>query len=185
MNKESLVIDNLKLIYFVMKKMKLYGDLNEYYEVGLIGLVKASKKYNPSTGYNFGTFAYRCIFNEIRNYIRMSELGTNKANKNTISLETVIYNKGSEEIILKDTLKSEINLEKELLKKEQIKMLYNSISKLKERDKFVINHYYGLNNYKKLKQKDIAIILGINQSRVSKIVELSKKRLRKMMEDIC
>lgn len=175
---ENLVIDNINLIYYVIKRMKLYGDLNEYYEEGLIGLVKASKNYDLNSGYKFSTFATKCIFNEISKYIRINNYDKRKANKNTISLETLIC----DGIKLQDILVSDINLEKDLIEKEQIKLLYNSILKLSEKEKFVINHFYGLNNYKKMTQKEIAKILRVERSTISKIVETSKRKLKKMMK---
>lgn len=84
----NLITDNLKLVHFVIKKMNLYNsnDYEDYYQVGIIGLINAANTYNEKLKISFSTYGYVCIKNEILKYIKK-----NNHNENVISLEEKIY----------------------------------------------------------------------------------------------
>lgn len=182
---ESLVTDNINLIYFVLKKMHLYNKIEEYYDVGMIGLCKAAKGFDPSKGYVFNTYASRCINSEILTYIRRKKANTRKANYNTISLNTIIYSNGEDsEITLENLLPSKINIEEEVIKKEQIKQLYIALSKLNERELDIISSLYGLNGVKQLTQMELKEKYNLSQAQISRIKNKSIDKLRKLLKEV-
>ena len=71
---EKLVLDNVNLIYLVLKKLGLYNNHEEYFDLGMIGLVKGAKTFNKELGYNASTYLYRCIYNEIYCHLRKKEI---------------------------------------------------------------------------------------------------------------
>ena len=69
---DNLLTDNLKLVYFVIKKMNIFNssEYEDYFQIGVIGLIYATKTYNPNLKITFSTYAYVCIKNEILKYIK-------------------------------------------------------------------------------------------------------------------
>ena len=91
MNRDELVLNNTKLIYMVLKQLGLYNQRDEYYDVGMIGLMKAANKFDPSKGTKFNTYASHIIRTTILYEIRKENQPKRQSNKNTISLDTVIH----------------------------------------------------------------------------------------------
>ena len=182
--KENLILDNINLIYFILGKMNLYDKRDYFYDIGLIGLVKAANDFDENKGYKFSTYAGNCIKNELLVFIRKEKTNKRKANYNAISLDTPIYSNGKDdEITLVDTLQSgNGDIEEELIKQEEKELLYKSLTKLKEKELLVINYSYGLNGYKELTQKEIATKLNISQAQVSRIRVKGIKKLENMMK---
>ena len=89
-SRDDLILDNVSLIYYVLKKMNLYKNADEYYDIGMIGLIKAADTFNESKGYTFSTYGISCIRSELLGYIRRQNSNKRKANYNTISLEMKI-----------------------------------------------------------------------------------------------
>lgn len=181
---ESLVTDNINLIYFVLKKLNLYNKINEYYDVGMIGLCKAAKRFDTNKGLTFSTYACTCIKVEILTYIRNEKAEKRKTNYNTISLNKIIYsNEKDSEITLEDMLPSKINIEEEMIKKDQMEHLYKALSKLKEREIGIINDLYGLNGVKKLTQMELSEKYNLSQPQISRIKNKSIKKLRMLLKE--
>lgn len=184
MYEERLVTDNINLIYFVLKKMNLYNQREEYYDVGMIGLCKAAQNFDPSRGYAFNTYACSCIRSQILIYIRKKKTNKRKANDNVISLNITIYEDVSgTKLTLEDLLPSKTNIEEELIEKEQIKNLYIALSKLKERELDIINALYGLNGVEKLTQQELSEKYNLSQSYISRIKNKSIKKLRILLKE--
>ena len=99
------------LIREILKKYKL--DYEEYYDVALIGLAKAYKNFDESKGYKFHTLAYNCIKNSLLQQIQTDNYQKRKGSKTNVS----IYTKLSEDFEIIDTLKSEDNVEQEVITK--------------------------------------------------------------------
>lgn len=182
---ESLVTDNINLIYFVLKKMNLYSQMKEYYDIGMIGLCKAAKNFDPNKGYVFNTYAYRCIKSEILTYVRNVKADKRKTNYNTISLNTIVYSNGDKdsEITLEDMLPSKINIEEEIIHKEQVEHLYIALSKLNKRELDIINSLYGLNGVKKLTQQELSKKYNLCQAQISRIKNKSINKLRRLLKE--
>lgn len=117
---DNFVIDNLKLVNFVIKKMNILNanDYEDYYQVGVIGLIHATKTYNNKFKGAFSTYAYACIKNEIIKYIK-------KNRSNYISLEDKIFN----DIRIEDTIadNEELIIDKIIIK-ETYKKLYTLLN---------------------------------------------------------
>lgn len=177
-NNEDLVLNNINLIYYVLKKYNLYQQLEEYYDICVIGLVKAANNYDESKGYTFSTYGISCITSELFGYLRKEKNNKRKANYGTISLDTVVYdNNTSTQITLLDTLPSEINVEEEIILKEEKEELKEALKILNEKELIVISYMYGVNGCQEITQKEIAIKLKMQQGSVSRI---GKRAINKM-----
>lgn len=178
---EQLILDNHNLIYHILKNMNLYNQLDEYYDIAIIGLMKAAKNFDSNKKIKFSTYASTCIKNEICCYLRQKKSNKLKINNDTISLETVINSEKGNGILLKDTISSNINIEEDLIYQQEIMKLYEAISHLKKNERFVLEHYYGLNNKVVLKQYELAEILNTSQAYISRIIKRSLVKIKKEM----
>jgi len=179
---EQLILGNHNLVYHILQKMNLYNQLDEYYDIAIIGLIKAAKNYDETKQINFSTFAGKCIRNEILHYLRQQQSNRLKANYNTISLEKTVFEKSGNKILLIDKIPSNVNIEQELINNEEIIHLYKAISNLSDSERFIIEHSYGLNNKKILRQKQLAEITGQSQANVSRIIKKILKKIKQEME---
>ena len=176
-NSDDLVLENINLIYYVLKQYGLYHKLEEYYDICMIGLVKAANFFDESKGYTFSTYGISCIRSELFNYLRRETNSKRKANYNTISLDTVICENEGKALTILDTLPSDTNIEEELIQKEEIEELYKALEMLDEREYIVISYMFGINGYNKINQFEIAKKIGVQQATISRI---GKKAIRKM-----
>ena len=176
-SRDDLILDNVNLIYYVLKKMNLYKNADEYYDICMIGLCKAANFFDESKGYTFSTYGISCIKSELSGYLRRQNSSKRKANYNTISLDTIVYENDSKEITLLDTLSSDTNIEEELIQKEEMETLDKALNILEEREYIVISYMFGVNGYDKINQFEIAKKIGVKQATVSRI---GKKAIRKM-----
>ena len=123
---DQLIIENHNLIYHVLKKMNLYNQLDEYYDIAIIGLIKAAKGYDETKKIKFTTFASTCIKNELLCYLRFHKK-RNLVN-NVLSLDEVVYQSSNgEDIFLRDKIPGNVNIEKEIIISDQIEKLYKVI----------------------------------------------------------
>lgn len=177
-SRDDLILDNINLIYYVLKKMNLYKNADEYYDIGMIGLIKAVDTFDESKGYTFSTYGISCIRSELLGYIRQQNRNKRKSNYNTISLEMTIYQENDDrEINLIDTLPSKVNIEEEIIANEEKELLEEALKILNDKELLVISYMFGINGYDEIKQKDIATILGMQQGSVSRI---GKRAINKM-----
>lgn len=177
-SRDDLILDNVNLIYYVLKKMNLYKNADEYYDICMIGLIKAADTFNESKGYTFSTYGISCIRSELLGYLRRQNSSKRKANYNTVSLEMSVYKENDgKEITLLDTLPSNDNVEEEIIVNEEKELLIEALSVLDDKELLVISYMFGVNGYDEIKQKDIATILGMQQGSVSRI---GKRAINKM-----
>lgn len=183
MNYEDLVTNNTKLVYLVLKKMNLYSRKDEYFDIGMIGLVKAAKKFDLSKGYTFTTYACNAIYKTLLQEIRKEKSNKMKINFNTISLNAVINNG---DITLEELIADSINIEHQIEKQELIKKLYKAISMLNLREQEILYALYGLNNQKCLTQRQLKERYSFNsQSSISAIKRRCISKLKKIMDGEC
>mgnify|MGYP000273468860 CR=1 FL=1 len=174
--KNILVERNLRLVAHVVKKYSNTGrEIDDLISIGTIGLIKAIITFDDSKGTRLATYAARCIENEILMTIRAS-----KKTKTEVSLHDPIgIDKEGNEISLIDILGSDCDIildEVEL--KIQTKKLYQKMEKvLKSREKVVIEMRYGLASGLIKTQREIAEMLGISRSYVSRIEKRAIKKL--------
>ncbi|AYD40135.1 RNA polymerase sporulation sigma factor SigK [Clostridium fermenticellae] len=176
--KSILVERNLRLVAHIVKKYSYpTKDLDDLISIGTVGLIKAIDSFDASKGTRLATYAAKCIENEILMLIR-----NNKKTKNEVYLQDPIgVDKEGNEISLMDILSSDENSIIEIVEsKIQVKKLYSKINTcLSEREKNVVQMRYGLLEGKPRTQREIAKILGISRSYVSRIEKRALKKLYK------
>lgn len=178
--RNKLIEHNLRLVVFLAKKYdNTIYDLEDLVSIGTIGLIKGVKTYKLDKNIKLATYASRCIDNEILMFLRK-----NKKRKTEISFEDSI-NLDSEgnELHLEDVFGTEDNIvEKEYESMVDKECLINEIENLSKRDKEILTLRYGLNNKKEYTQKEVADMLGISQSYISRIEKKAIKRLKSLMK---
>ncbi|SNX55335.1 RNA polymerase sporulation sigma factor SigK [Thermoanaerobacterium sp. RBIITD] len=178
--KNILIERNLRLVAHVVKKYSNTGkDIDDLISIGTIGLIKAIRTYDSSKGTHLATYAARCIENEI-----LMSLRSEKKIKSEVSLQDPIgVDKEGNEISLIDILGTETDeVSDQVELRMQVKKLYNKInSVLKNREKLIIELRYGLRNGGAKTQREIAKMLGISRSYVSRI---EKKALNKLFKEM-
>lgn len=178
---EKLITENINLVYHVLKKYKLYSYLDEYFDIGMIGLVRGAKTYDESKGYKPSTYLTKCIANEIFKYNKTQNYAKRSNGQKDISIYTPIGEDGNE-CYLMDMIPSDENIEEMIIKQEQLEWLYKELSKIEERDKFIICSYYGLLGYKKLTQIEIAKKVKVSRKTVSLVIKKYIEKLRRNNE---
>lgn len=174
----KLVIENQRLISLMIKKLKIKWDYEELLEIGMIGLCKGALWYDSSKGYAVSTYLSKCIANELIMHLRKISKPTYKA----ISLDENITD--TDNLTLLDVLEDErVNVERETEQTLLAIEINNLLSKLDDKERFVIIHKYELNGAKRLKQGDVAAALGLSQSYISRVEKRALKKLKKLMEE--
>ena len=175
-----LIEHNLRLVVFLAKKYENTGfDIEDLVSIGSIGLIKGINTYKPDKNIKLATYASRCIANEILMFLRK-----NKRKRIEVSLESTLnYDVEGHELHLEDILGTSIDevpkkfeniMDKATLKKE--------IETLGEREKEIMTLRYGLNNTEEYTQKEVAELLGISQSYISRIEKKVVKKLQTIMK---
>ena len=176
--KSILIERNLRLVAHIVKKYQIPNkDIDEFFSIGTVGLIKAIDSFDVSKGTRLATYASRCIENEILMLFR-----NNKKQKSETFLQDPIgVDKEGNEISLIDVLSSEKDSVIDKVEmKLQIKALYNKInSALTEREGEILKMRYGLKDGKCKTQREIAGMLGISRSYVSRIEKKALKKLKK------
>ena len=176
--KGVLVERNLRLVAHIVKKYSYPGkDVDDLISIGTVGLIKGIDSFNINKGTRLATYAARCIENEILMLIR-----NNKKTKGEIYLQDPIgTDKEGKEISLIDVLSSDDDSVVDIVEtKIQIKTLYDKINaSLLDRERIVIQMRYGLVDGNPRTQREIAVILGISRSYVSRIEKRVLKKLNK------
>lgn len=177
--KNILIERNLRLVAHIVKKYSNIGrDADDLISIGTIGLIKAITTFDHSKGTRLATYAARCIENEILMTIR-----SNKKVQNQLSLQDPIgIDKEGNEISLLDILGTETDtVLDEVEKKLQTGKLYKIMDRvLKKREKVVLELRYGLSDGTVKTQREIAQMLGISRSYVSRI---EKRAIKKLMRE--
>ena len=171
-----LIEHNLRLVVFLAKKYDNTGtDLEDLVSIGTIGLIKAINTYRIDKNIKLATYASRCIDNEILMYLRKT-----KHKKGEVSFEdSLSYDADGNELHLEDVLGTDKDVVTKGLDDEIDKnMMLTEIDKLNPRDKEIISLRYGLNKKKEMTQKDVANLLGISQSYISRIEKKVIKKLK-------
>ncbi|MCX7951150.1 MAG: RNA polymerase sporulation sigma factor SigK [Clostridiales bacterium] len=178
--KAELITRNLRLVAHIIKKFGPIGkDSDDLISIGTVGLIKAIESFDYDKGNRLATYAARCIENEILMFMRSA-----KKVKTEVYLQDPIgVDKEGNEICLMDVLGTESDqILDEVESKISIRKLYNIIDKvLEEKEKAIIKWRYGLSCEPKT-QMEIANILGISRSYVSRIEKRALKKLAKEMQ---
>lgn len=176
--KSKLIEHNLRLVVFLAKKYENTGvDLEDLVSIGTIGLIKGVSTYKPDKNIKLATYASRCIDNEILMFLRK-----NKKRRGEVSFEdSLSYDAEGNELRLEDILGTDSDIVTKGLENETERtLLYTEIQKLKERDQKIMILRYGLYNHEEMTQKDVADVLGISQSYISRIEKKVIRRLQSL-----
>lgn len=178
--KEKLISHNLRLVAHIAKKYKDSYDQDDLISVGTIGLIKAINTFNEGKGTRLATYTARCIENEILMLLR-----SDKKHKNTLSLSDVVgTDKDGNELTLIDLLS--VDDESVLAKVEQKvksdKFVLLVKKTLSEREYKVIALRYGLESGTPLCQREVALLMRISRSYISRIEKKALMKLRKTIE---
>lgn len=174
--KNKLIEHNLRLVVFLAKKYENTNvDLEDLVSIGTIGLIKGINTYKMGKNIKLATYASRCIDNEILMFLRK-----NKRRKTEISFEdSLSFDADGNELHLEDVLGTDKDIvPRELEDEIDKKMLVSEINKLNERDKKIMILRYGLFGHDEVTQKDVADMLGISQSYISRIEKKVIKKLK-------
>ena len=177
--RDKLVEHNLRLVVYIAKKFESTGlELEDLISIGAIGLIKAVKTFNYEKNIKLATYASRCIENEILMHLRKTS-----KQKIEVSLEEPLkFDSDGNELLLVDLLFDENeNVDKNLEEDADKQILLSAIEKLGEREQEIMKLRFGLCGKEELTQKEVADLLGISQSYISRI---EKKILVKIRNDL-
>ena len=177
--RKKLIEHNLRLVVYIAKKFDNTGiGVEDLISIGTIGLIKAINTFNPAKKIKLATYASRCIENEILMYLRRN----NKTNMEVSIDEPLNVDWDGNELLLSDILGTDEDVISRRLDDEvEISLLSESISKLSPREQTIIRLRFGLGkeNAAEKTQKEVADLLGISQSYISRFEKRIMKRLKK------
>ncbi len=174
-----LIERNLRLVVYIAKKFDNTGvGVEDLISIGTIGLIKAINTYNPSKNIKLATYASRCIENEILMYLRR-----NSKRKMEVSIdEPLNVDWDGNELLLSDILGTDEDvIYKDLEDEMERKLLSKAIDKLNKRERTIVELRFGLNSADgaEMTQKEVADLLGISQSYISRLEKKIISRLKK------
>ena len=177
--KQKLIEHNLRLVVYIAKKFDNTGvGVEDLISIGTIGLIKSVNTYNPTKNIKLATYASRCIENEILMYLRR-----NSKTKMEVSIdEPLNVDWDGNELLLSDILGTDEDVISRRLEDEvEISLLSKAIRKLSPREQTIIRLRFGLGkeNAAEKTQKEVADLLGISQSYISRLEKRIMKRLKK------
>lgn len=181
--REKLIVHNLRLVVYIAKKFESTGiGIEDLISIGTIGLIKAVNTFSVEKNIKLATYASRCIENEILMYLRK----TNPQKMEVSIDEPLNVDWDGNELLLSDILGTDddtvsVNIENEAEKR----VLLEAVEKLDEREKLIMELRFGLNNHPEKTQKEVADMIGISQSYISRLEKRIMKRLKKDMESLC
>ncbi len=175
--KEKLIEHNLRLVVYISKKFENSNlELEDLISIGAIGLIKAVQTYKYDKQIKLATYASRCIENEILMQLRK----TSKIRGEVSFDEPLNYDVDGNELLLSDILFTESDtVSKGLDQSVEKKLLWDSIKKLNEREQEIMILRFGLAGREEKTQKEVADMMGISQSYISRIEKKILDRLKK------
>lgn len=180
--REKLIVHNLRLVVYIARKFDAVGaGIEDLISIGTIGLIKAVNTFCPERNIKLATYASRCIENEILMYMRKTTVL-----KTEISIdEPLNVDWDGNELLLSDVLGSDGNeVGSRVEQEDEHKTLNKYISKLNERERTIMSMRFGLGGSKEHTQKEVADILGISQSYISRLEKRIISRLKKELEKV-
>ena len=177
--KTLLVEHNLRLVVYIAKRFESTGiGLEDLISIGTIGLIKSVNTFRADKNIKLATYASRCIENEILMYIRK-----NSGQRMEVSIDEPLNTDwDGNELLLSDVLSSdEVDVITEITEREERQAIRDCVAKLEERERVIIELRYGLSGGEEMTQKEVADLLGISQSYISR---LEKKLIAKLREEL-
>lgn len=182
-SKERLIVHNLRLVVYIAKKFETpTASIEDLISIGTIGLIKAVNTFEPSKKIKLATYASRCIENEILMYLRKA---ANRRQESSID-EPLNTDGDGNELLLSDVLGSDQNqVGADLEQTAERDMLLQAVRRLPERERTIMNLRFGLGGGKEHTQKEVADLIGISQSYISRLEKRIIKRLKSDLEQSC
>ena len=178
--KDKLIEHNLRLVVYIAKKFELSGiEFEDLISIGAIGLIKAVKTYSLDKNIKLATYASRCIENEI-----LMQLRKNSRKRNEMSLDEPLSSDGEgNELLLADIISvDEDCVSKNIETSSEKQVLMDVVSKLESREQMIMYLRFGLAGNEEKTQKEVADLMGISQSYISRIEKKILSKLRKKLE---
>ncbi len=180
--RDILITHNLRLVVYIAKKFEstpvgIEGPIS----IGTIGLIKAVNTFSPEKNIKLATYASRCIENEILMFLRKAS-----QYKSEISIEEPLnIDWDGNELLLSDVLGTEADIVNENIENEtERRLVLESVARLSPRERFIMEKRFGLVDGKEMTQKEVADLLGISQSYISRLEKRIIKRLKRELEKI-
>lgn len=180
--REALITHNLRLVVYIAKKFEATGaGVEDLISIGTIGLIKAVNTFCPQRNIKLATYASRCIENEILMYLRKST-----QLKNEVSIdEPLNIDWDGNELLLSDVLGSDNDTVNRNIEQEaECKLLLDAVNKLEPRARQITVLRFGLMGFKEHTQKEVALMLGISQSYISRLEKKIINKLKKELKNV-
>ena len=177
--REPLIVHNLRLVVYIAKKFENSNvNIEDLISIGTLGLIKAVNTFSPDRNIKLATYASRCIENEILMFLRKTA-----QSKYEVSIEEPLSTDwDGNELLLSDILGSDSDTVSADIEQEvEISQLMEAVSRLNTREAMIMELRFGLNGNKEHTQKEVADLLGISQSYISR---LEKKIIGKLKLDL-
>ncbi len=174
-----LVEHNLRLVVYIAKRFESTGiGLEDLISIGTIGLIKSVNTFRADKNIKLATYASRCIENEILMYVRK-----NNGQRLEVSLDVPLNTDwDGNELLLSDVLSSdEVDVVTEITEREERDAIRECVARLEHRERLIIELRYGLGGREEMTQKEVADLLGISQSYISR---LEKKIIARLREEL-
>ena len=178
--RDRLITRNLRLVVYIARKFENSGvGIEDLISIGTIGLIKAVRTFSPSRNIKLATYSSRCIENEILMYLRK-----NAQKRNEISIdEPLNVDWDGNELLLSDVLGSDPDLiSRDLEQEAERQQLMDCVSQLPPREQQIMRLRFGICGEKEHTQKEVADLLGISQSYISRLEKRIIRRLREELE---
>ena len=178
--REQLIVHNLRLVVYIAKKFESTGIcIDDLVSIGTIGLIKAVNTFSPTKNIKLATYASRCIENEILMFLRKTS-----QHKNDISIdEPLNIDWDGNELLLSDILGTDEDTVNSGIEDDAEKtVLRETVYRLPERERIIMEMRFGLKTGREMTQKEVADVIGISQSYISRLEKKIIKKLKKELD---
>ena len=180
--REELIVHNLRLVVYIAKKFEVAGaSVEDLISIGTIGLIKAVNTFRPEKNIKLATYASRCIENEILMFMRKTtQLKTEVSIDEPLNIDW-----DGNELLLSDVLGSEPDLiNRGIENEDEVCTLRGLVHNLQPREKMIMEMRFGMGGYEEHTQKQVADLLGISQSYISRLEKRIIERLKRDLEKV-
>lgn len=180
--REPLITHNLRLVVYIARKFETCGaGVEDLISIGTIGLIKAVNTFKPSKNIKLATYASRCIENEILMFLRKSS----QLKKEFSIDEPLNVDWDGNELLLSDVMGSDPDIvHRDIEQEVENNLLLDAVSRLNPREKHIMELRFGLFGYKEHTQKEVADLMGISQSYISRLEKRIIERLKKDLDRV-
>ena len=178
--REKLIVHNLRLVVYIAKKFESTGIcVDDLISIGTIGLIKAVNTFSPEKNIKLATYASRCIENEILMFLRKSS-----QHRNDISIdEPLNIDWDGNELLLSDILGTDEDTVNSSIEDDAEKaVLRETVASLPQRERIIMEMRFGMKTGKEMTQKEVADVIGISQSYISRLEKKIIKKLKKELD---